>query len=84
MYFRKFQIVCAMVLAFLPTIEIPISVAAPCWLSFALELFCYSVLSLRVVLELVCHRNTGFGHPWFSLLVISLGTRTPSNKTPNP
>ena len=83
MYFRKFHIVCAIVLAFLPTIEIPISVAAPCWLSFFLELICYVVLSFRILLELVCHKNTGFGHPWFTLLVLSIGTASSQqNHTP--
>jgi hypothetical protein len=76
--------VCAIALAFLPTIEIPISVAAPCWLSFLLELICYSVLSLRILLELMCHKNTGFGHPWFTLLALSTGATPAQQHTSNP
>jgi hypothetical protein len=36
-WFRRLNILCAVLLAFLPAIEIPISIAAPCWLSFAIE-----------------------------------------------
>lgn len=73
--FRKVNILCAIILAFLPTIEIPTSVAAPCFLSFALELFCYTVLSLRVCAEFVWHAsklNASHSFCSFYLLVISL------------
>lgn len=70
--FRKTAIVCAFILAFLPTIEVPISVAAPCWLSFALELFCYSVFTLRLYLEHVCYSNSWSKNPWFCSLNVSI------------
>ena len=70
--FRKTAIACAMILALLPAIEVPVSVAAPCWLSFVLELICYTVLTLRVSLEHMCHKVTLSRNPWFCLLNASL------------
>jgi hypothetical protein len=70
--FRKVTIFCSLVLAILPTIEIPVSVAAPCWLSFFVELLCYTVLSLRVSLELLCYNSSWSKNVWFSLFRLSL------------
>jgi hypothetical protein len=39
-FFRRLTILCAVIPAFLPAIEIPTSIAAPCWISFALEVLC--------------------------------------------
>jgi hypothetical protein len=70
--FRKTAIVCALILAVLPSIEVPVSIAAPCWLSFVLELFCYAVLTVRVCLEHACYKTSWSKKPWFSLLNASL------------
>jgi hypothetical protein len=70
--FRKICIVCALILAFLPTIEIPVSVASPCWLSFALEILCYLVFSARVIVELRCFDSTPLSNPWAALFRFSL------------
>jgi hypothetical protein len=70
--FRKTAIVCALILAVLPTIEVPVSVAAPCWLSFALELFCYSVFTLRLYLEHLCYKSSWTKNPWFCSLNLSI------------
>jgi hypothetical protein len=70
--FRKTAIVCAFLLAILPTIEIPVSIASPCWLSFVLELFCYSVFTLRLYLEHLCFKSTWMRNPWFCSLNLSI------------
>jgi hypothetical protein len=70
--FRRLTILCAIILAFLPTIEIPTSVPSPCWLSFALELFCYCILSLRVCLEIASQSISITQQPFFTLLALSL------------
>jgi hypothetical protein len=70
--FRKTSIVCALILAFLPTIEVPVAVAAPCWLSFAMELCCYTVISLRICFERMCFESSLSKNPWFSLLNASV------------
>ncbi len=70
--FRKTAILCAIILGVLPSIEVPVSVAAPCWLSFVLEIFCYVVLTMRVCLEHTCYKTSWSKKPWFSLLNTSL------------
>jgi hypothetical protein len=71
-WFRRLNILCAFLLAFLPTIEIPISIAAPCWLSFAIETSCYLVLTMRVCSEFACQIVSLRKKPFFTLLSLSL------------
>jgi hypothetical protein len=70
--FRKVCIACALILAFLPTIEVPVSVPSPCWLSFLLELICYSILSARVIVEATCYSAPLRTNPWSALLKFAL------------
>jgi hypothetical protein len=70
--FRKISIFCALILAFLPTIEVPVSVPSPCWLSFLLELICYVVLSARVMVEVACYSSGIRTNPWSALLKFAL------------
>jgi hypothetical protein len=70
--FRKVHIFCALLLAFLPTIEVPMSLASPCWLSFLLELICYSVISLRVMVDSLCFATHVRAHPWATLMRTAL------------
>ncbi len=71
-FFRRLTVLAAIILAFLPTIEVPVSVAAPCWLSFVLEILCYSILTLRIICEFACQTVIISRQPFFSLLALSL------------
>jgi hypothetical protein len=70
--FRKVCISCALILAFLPTIEVPVSVPSPCWLSFLLELVCYLIISARVIVEAACYSAPVRTNPWSALLKFAL------------